>query len=163
MVTKNRRLEQTTTARTVGGKEEDMLDMKEAMEPVTFDAKAKVAKEISLEAITAVFCVYDDDFRSLHETHGLKSRQDRSASVDLPLYDPLYNVRRPQGLSSSGHDLLNSINMDAFYVFAQMMLKCGGHVYIFCSPLQLASWLRFFCTSKEVVDGLRKEAEAFEV
>lgn len=72
VVTKNRRMETTTIASTVIGKEEDVLAMKEATGSLILDAEAISAKKVLLEAMKSVCCVYNDNICSLHEPHELQ-------------------------------------------------------------------------------------------
>lgn len=84
-------------------------------------------------------------------------------SIDVFLCGPTYNVRRYQDLPNSRQDVFNTINMDEFCVFAQIVLKHGGYGHIFCSAVQFVSWWQRFCTLTELVRKLGEESEVFEV
>lgn len=154
---RNRSLETTTFASTVIGKEEDVLDRTEATESLTLRAEALAPEEVLPEAMKAVCCRYDDDFRGLHETHELQSGEDLTESVYLLLRDLFFNVRRREDLSNSRHDLFSAVDMDNLCVFVQKLLMLGGHGHIFSSAIQFTSWWWRLCTLTEDVDGFGRK------
>lgn len=134
---------------------EYLLDRTEVTEPLSFDTETIAGKTLMLEATKAMYCVYDNDFRSLSDTHKLQVAEDLTESVDL-FCDPFYIVRYYQGHPNSGHDLCTAIDMEKFCALAQRIQMRGGHAHIFCFALQFSFSLRRLCSLAKVLQKLRR-------
>lgn len=120
------------------------------------------SEEELLLAMKTELCVYDENFRNLHQTHELHSGEGLTKSIEFMLRYPPYNRRRQQVFKNSDQVFIDPENIKAFCKFLELVLKRGGYGYVFCSVIQFAPWWRRLKARTEDVYNNVGKTEVYE-
>lgn len=64
--------------------------------------------------------------------HELLHKEDLGKTDDLFLCDPPFNIRCPQNLRNSDHDVFNAMDMNKICDFAEYHIMHVGYAFIIC-------------------------------
>lgn len=113
-------------------------------------------KTVILEgAVRKYFYIFQYAFQELPD-HFKQCASDIRMKKDFVLIDPTYNVCRALERQASDYDFFGEDDIAEMVRICDNYLKLGGHPHMFCSPVQLYSWVKavFVSTESVVFQGL---------